>query len=71
MKSSISAFREVSGVAAALQSATLFSASAIGSLLIGILIHQFPSLSVEIVFAIVSTLLCSIAAIAAFKNKMV
>ena len=68
MKTSLSAFREVSGVAAALQSTTLFSASAIGSALIGILIHQFPSLSVEVVFAIVTALLCSVAALAAFKN---
>jgi DHA1 family bicyclomycin/chloramphenicol resistance-like MFS transporter len=68
MKSSLSAFREVSGVAAALQSTTLFSASALGSALIGLLIHQFPSLSVEVVFAIVTALLCSVAALAAFKN---
>jgi DHA1 family bicyclomycin/chloramphenicol resistance-like MFS transporter len=68
MKTSLSAFREVSGVAAALQSTTLFSASALGSALIGILIHQFPTLSVESVFAIVSALLCFIAALAAFKN---
>jgi len=68
MKTSLSAFREVSGVAAALQSTTLFSASAIGSALIGILIHQFPSLSVEVVFVMVSALLCSIAALAALKN---
>jgi len=71
MKTSLSAFREVSGVAAALQSTTLFSASAIGSALIGILIHQFPALSVEVVFAIVSALLCSIAACAALKMKYV
>jgi DHA1 family bicyclomycin/chloramphenicol resistance-like MFS transporter len=68
MKTSLSAFREVSGVAAALQSTTLFSASALGSALIGILIHQFPSLSVEVVFAMVSALLCSVAALAALKN---
>lgn len=68
MKSSLSAFREVSGVAAALQSSTLFSASAIGSALVGILIHQLPTLSVESVFAIVSAVLCLIAAMAAFKN---
>ena len=71
MKTSLSAFREVSGVAAALQSTTLFSASALGSALIGLLIHQFPSLSVEAVFAIVSALLCSVAALAAFNNKTV
>jgi DHA1 family bicyclomycin/chloramphenicol resistance-like MFS transporter len=70
MKSSLSAFRETSGVAAALQSTTLFSASAIGSSLIGLLIHQFPSLSVETTFAIVTALLCTIAAIAAFRNEM-
>jgi DHA1 family bicyclomycin/chloramphenicol resistance-like MFS transporter len=71
MKTSLSAFREVSGVAAALQSTTLFSASALGSALIGILIHEFPTLSVESVFAIVSALLCFIAALAAFKNDNV
>ena len=71
MKTSLSAFREVSGVAAALQSTTLFSASALGSALIGLLIHQFPTLSVEAVFAIVSALLCAVAAFAALKNKLV
>ena len=68
MKVSLSAFREVSGVAAALQSTTLFSASAIGSALIGILIHQFPYLSVEVVFTTVSALLCFIAAITALTT---
>ena len=71
MKTSLSAFREVSGVASALQSTTLFSASAIGSALIGILIHQFPTFSVEAVFAIVSALLCSAAAVAVLNNKTV
>ena len=69
MKTSLSAFREVSGVAAALQSTTLFSASAIGSALIGLLIHQFPALSVEAVFAMVSALLCAVAVLAALNNK--
>jgi len=68
MKSSLSAFREVSGVAAALQSTTLFSASAIGSAVVGILIHQFPALSVEVVFAMVSAALCFIAAATALKG---
>ena len=71
MKTSLSAFREVSGVAAALQSTTLFSASAMGSALIGLLIHQFPTLSVEVIFSIVSALLCTIAAVAALNNKTV
>ncbi len=69
MKTSLSAFREVSGVAAALQSSTLFSASAIGSAVVGILIYQFPLLSVETVFAIVSAVLSLIAAVAALKNN--
>ena len=71
MKTSLSAFREVSGVAAALQSSTLFAASALGSAFIGLLIHQFSALSVEVVFAIVSALLCSVAALAALNNNTV
>ena len=68
MKSSLSAFREVSGVAAAMQSAMLFSASAIGSAIVGVLIYQFPNLSVEALFSIISASLCLIAALAAMKK---
>ncbi len=69
MKSSLSAFRSVSGVAASLQSATLFIASALGSSTVGLLMYTFPSLSAEVVFAIVSALLCFIAASTALKSK--
>ena len=70
MKSSLTAFRSVSGVAAAVQSATLFAASALGSAAVGLLIHQFPLLSVEVLFAIVSAVLCLIAAFAALKSRV-
>ena len=70
MKSSLSAFRSVSGVAAALQSATLFIASALGSAAVGLLMHQFHTLSAEAVFAIVSAVLCIVAAGTALKSKI-
>lgn len=69
MKSSLSAFRSVSGVAAALQGATLFIASALGSAAVGVLMHRFETLSVETVFAMVSAVLCLIAAATALKSK--
>ena len=71
MKSSLSAFRSVSGVAAALQSATLFIASALGSAAVGLLMHQFHSLSAEAIFAIVSAVLCIVAAGTALKTRMI
>lgn len=71
MKNSLSAFREVSGVAAALQSSTLFSASAIGSALVGICIYQFPEISVEALFSIISAILCTIAALVSLKNRAI
>ena len=71
MKSSLSAFRSVSGVAAALQSATLFIASALGSAAVGLLMYQFHSLSAEAVFAIVSAILCIVAAGTALKSRMI
>ena len=70
MKSSLTAFRSVSGVAAAVQSSTLFAASALGSAAVGLLIHQFPLLSVEVLFAIVSAVLCLIAAFTALKSRV-
>jgi len=70
MKTSISAFRSVSGVAAAVQSSLLFTASALGSAMVGFLMYTFHDLSAETVFALVTILLCLIAAGAAFKNKM-
>ena len=69
MKSSLSAFRSVSGVAASLQSATLFIASALGSAAVGLLMYRFESLSAEAVFAIISAVLCFIAAGTALKSK--
>ena len=69
MKSSLSAFRSVSGVAAAMQGATLFIASALGSAAVGVLMHRFETLSVEAIFAMVSALLCLIAAATALKSK--
>ena len=70
MKTSLSAFRSVSGMAAAVQSSTLFAASALGSAVIGILIHHFEkNVSVESIFALVSAILCVIAAGVALKGK--
>jgi DHA1 family bicyclomycin/chloramphenicol resistance-like MFS transporter len=70
MKSSLTAFRSVSGVAAALQSSTLFAASALGSAAVGLLIHNFPAVTVEALFALLSALLCFIAAFTALKSKV-
>ncbi len=69
MKSSLSAFRSVSGVAAAVQSATLFIASALGSAAVGVLMHRFEILSAETIFAMLSAVLCLIAAATALKSK--
>jgi len=70
MKTSLTAFRSVSGMAAAVQSSTLFSASAIGSAAVGMLIHYFEHrFSVESIFALVSALLCLIAAGMALKSR--
>lgn len=69
MKSSLSSFRSVSGVAAALQGATLFIASALGSAAVGLLMHRFETLSVETIFTMLSALLCLIAASTALKSK--
>ena len=70
MKTSLSAFRTVSGMAAAVQSSTLFTASAIGSASIGILIHNLKNtIYVESIFMFVSALLCCIAAITALKGQ--
>lgn len=68
MKTSISAFRSVSGVAAALQSSLLFTASALGSAMVGFLMYTFHTMSAETVFAMVTIVLCLIAAGTAFKN---
>ena len=70
MKSSLTAFRSVSGVAAAVQSSTLFAASGLGSAAVGLLIYQLPSVSVEALFAMVSAVLCLIAALAALKSRV-
>ena len=70
MKTSLTAFRSVSGMAAAMQSSTLFAASALGSASVGFLIHYFEkSYSVESVFAFVSALLCLLAALVALKGR--
>ncbi len=70
MKTSLTAFRSVSGMAAAVQSSTLFAASAIGSAAVGMLIHYFEHrFSVESIFALVSALLCLIAAGVALKSR--
>jgi len=70
MKTSLTAFRSVSGMAAAVQSSTLFAASALGSAAVGMLMHHFEkSVSVESIFALVSALLCLLAAIVALKSR--
>ncbi len=72
MKSSLTAFRTVSGMAAAVQTSTLFAASAAGSALTGAMIHTFSStLDVEAVFALVCLLLCLLAAIGTTKAQKV
>jgi len=70
MKTSLTAFRSVSGMAAAVQSSTLFAASALGSASVGILIHHYEkSFSVESIFTFVSAILCLMAAGVALKSK--
>jgi DHA1 family bicyclomycin/chloramphenicol resistance-like MFS transporter len=70
MKTSLTAFRSVSGMAAAMQSSTLFAASALGSASVGMLMFHFEkSVSVESIFALVSAVLCLLAAVAALKSK--
>jgi len=58
MKSSLSAFRANSGVAASMQGALLIGASAIGSAAIGGMLDIFPTLDTETSFALVSSVLC-------------
>jgi len=70
MKTSLTAFRSVSGMAAAIQSSTLFAASALGSAAVGMLIHHFEkSVSVESIFTFVSAVLCLMAAGFALKGQ--
>ncbi|WP_201352600.1 MFS transporter [Hydrogenimonas urashimensis] len=71
MKSSLTSFRANSGVAAALQGATLLGASAIGSAAFGFLLKLFPHLEAEKAFGLLSALLCTLAAWAAWKSKPV
>jgi hypothetical protein len=58
MKSSLSAFRANSGMAASLQGALLIGASAIGSAAVGAMLNIFPTLDAETSFAYVSSVLC-------------
>ena len=70
MKTSLTAFRSVSGMAAAMQSSTLFAASALGSASVGFLMHYFEKIfSVESIFTLVSSLLCLLAAGIALKSE--
>ena len=70
MKTSLTAFRSVSGMAAALQSSTLFAASALGSAAVGMLMYYYEkSFSVESIFALVSASLCLLAAGVALKSR--
>ena len=70
MKTSLTAFRSVSGMAAAMQSSTLFAASALGSASVGMLMYHFErSVSVESIFSLISAVLCLLAAVAALKSK--
>jgi DHA1 family bicyclomycin/chloramphenicol resistance-like MFS transporter len=71
MKSSVTAFRTHSGVAAALQGALLLGASALGSAAVGLLLKHFPGLGVEAVFALVSGPLCLLAAVTAGWSRPV
>ena len=71
MKSSITAFRTNSGIAAALQGATLLGASALGSAAVGFVLKHFPGIGAQSTFGYVSALLCFSAAIAALKSRPV
>ena len=69
MKSSLSAFRETSGIAAALQGALMFAASAVGSAAFGGILNIFPTLDAEASFGLVSAMLCVIAGVAAIVSR--
>ncbi len=71
MKSSVTAFRSHSGVAAALQGALLLGASALGSAAVGLLLRWLPHLGTETVFALVAVPLCLAAAAAAACSRPV
>jgi DHA1 family bicyclomycin/chloramphenicol resistance-like MFS transporter len=66
MKSSVTAFRAQSGIAAALQGMLLMGASALGSMAVGLVMAK-SSLGAQGAFALVSALLCLLAAWAAFR----
>ena len=69
MKSSLSAFRANSGIAASLQGAALLGASAIGSATVGGMLDVFPMLDAETCFSWVSCVLCLIAGTAAIMSR--
>jgi DHA1 family bicyclomycin/chloramphenicol resistance-like MFS transporter len=71
MKSSITAFRENSGIAAALQGATLLGASAIGSALVGVVMRYFSNMTILGAFSSIAVFSCIISAFAAFKSEPV
>jgi DHA1 family bicyclomycin/chloramphenicol resistance-like MFS transporter len=69
MKASLTAFRANSGIAAALQGATLLGASALGSAAVGWIMHRLPALGAESAFAFVAAFLCLVAAGGAQKSR--
>ncbi len=71
MKSSITAFRSNSGVAAALQGALLMGASALGSAAVGALMQRSAEPDAQSAFALVAALLSLVAAAAALKSRPV
>jgi DHA1 family bicyclomycin/chloramphenicol resistance-like MFS transporter len=70
MKSSVTAFRAHSGIAAALQGMLLMGASALGSMTAGAMM-QGTSLGAQDAFTLVSALLCLVAAWAAYRSRPV
>ena len=69
MKSSITAFRSNSGIAAALQGASLLGAAALGSLTVGFIVRKAPDLDVQSIFAIFSALFCLMSILPLLRSK--
>ena len=69
LKSSVSAFRQNSGMAASLQGAFSLGGVAFGSMVVSIVIKQFPEIQLQSVFGYVSALFCLLATIMLFISK--
>ncbi len=71
MRGSVAAFAKNSGIAASLQGAMLLGASAVGSFIVGSLIHTIPHLEIYTVFGVVNASLCFIVIYFLLKQKKI